>query len=140
MHRKETMREQPQDFEPASTFRSTGPFECGVFLDLNGQIDRLFSDTSVEPQAGRKTKMLARYAEFRIALVTMISGSRWSDHKTPARIFVQVLRGQIRFHTPGGTFELACGQLLTLDPGVVHSVDSVADSAFLLTLSDVAGR
>ena len=84
--------------------------------------------------------MLVKYAEFRIALVTMKAGSRWDDHKTPARIFVHVLRGRIRFHTPGGTFALASGQLLALDPGVVHSVDSVEDSAFLLTLSDAADR
>lgn len=109
-----------------------------MFLDLNQQVDRIFNDSSVKDESGRKTKMLAKYAEFRIALVTMRSGSRWDDHKTPARIFVQVLRGQIRFHTLGRTFELACGQLLTLDPGIVHSVDAVEDSAFLLTLSDVA--
>lgn len=132
------MREQPQDSVPDSPFRSPAPFESGVFLDLNQQVDRIFNDSSVKDESGRKTKMLVKYAEFRIALVTMRSGSRWDDHKTPARIFVQLLRGQIRFHTSGRTFELACGQLLTLDPGIVHSVDAVEDSAFLLTLSDVA--
>jgi quercetin dioxygenase-like cupin family protein len=112
--------------------------ECGVFVDLNQQVDGLFSDSSAKDGSGRKTKMLVRYAEFRIALVTMKSGSRWDDHQTPARICVQVLRGKIRFHIRGGTFDLSSGQLLALDPGIVHSVDAVEDSAFLLTLCDTA--
>lgn len=120
--------------------RSTGPFTSGFFIDLNEQIDRIFGDSSLNDESGRKTKMLVKYEEFRIALVTMRSGSQWSDHKTPARISVQVLRGQIHFNIPDGTFNLTRGQMLTLDPGVVHSVDSVEDSAFLLTLSDPANR
>lgn len=120
--------------------RSTGPFTSGFFIDLNEQIDRIFGDSSLNDESGRRTKMLVKYEEFRIALVTMRSGSQWSDHKTPARISVQVLRGQIHFNIPDGTFNLTRGQLLTPDPGVVHSVDSVEDSAFLLTLSDPANR
>ena len=113
-----------------------GAFSSGFFIDLKEQIDRIFADSSVKDDSGRKTKMLVKHDEFRIALVAMRSGSQWSDHKTPARISVQVLRGQIRFTTPDNAFELAAGDLLTLDPGVVHSVKAAADSAFLLTLSD----
>lgn len=120
--------------------KSTGPFASGFSIDLNEEIDRAFSDSSLNDESGRKTKMLIKHEEFRIALVTMRSGSEWSDHKTPARISVQVLRGQIRFNIPDDTFNLTCGQLLTLDPGVVHSVESVEDSAFLLTLSDPSDR
>jgi quercetin dioxygenase-like cupin family protein len=135
------MREHDRDEEAAPpSSNAPGPFECGVLVDLNEQINHLFSATSVKDEAGRKTKMLVKYAEFRIALVTMRSGSRWNDHKTAARISVQVLRGQIRFHTPQGTLILAGAQLLTLDPGIVHSVDAIEDSVFLLTLSDAVSR
>jgi quercetin dioxygenase-like cupin family protein len=121
---------------------STAPvfFACGVFLDLNKEIARLFADASVKEEKGRKTRMLAKYPEFRMALITMKSGTRWDDHKTPARISVHLLRGRIHFHTPDGGFDLIAGQLLALNPGVIHSVDSLEDSAFLLTLSDVAGK
>jgi quercetin dioxygenase-like cupin family protein len=122
--------------EPSSLSKSTGPFASGFFIDLNEQIEQVFRDLSVKDESGRKTKMLIKHDEFRIALVTMRSGSRWSDHKTPARIAVQVLRGQLRFNAPEEKFELASGQLLTLDPGVIHSVEAAADSAFLLMLSD----
>ena len=62
--------------------------------------------------------------------------SRWDDHKTNARILINMLRGHIQFHTPSGAFDLRPGQLLALDPGIVHSVDASEESAFLLTLSD----
>lgn len=102
---------------------------------MNKEIASLFGNTPVEEETGRKTKMLAKYPEFKIVLVTMRPGSRWNDHKTTARISLQMLRGKIRFHTPDGTLELVTGKLLTLDPSVVHSVDSVEDSAFLLILA-----
>jgi quercetin dioxygenase-like cupin family protein len=131
------MREQSQHLERGSSSNSAGPFNSGVFFDLNEQMERVFRDSSAKEESGRKTKMLVKYPEFRIALVTMRAGTRWNDHKTPARIFVQVLRGRIHFHTPGGTFELVTAHLITLDPEIVHSVDALEDSGFLLTLSDV---
>lgn len=79
--------------------------------------------------------MLVKYPEFRLVLITMKLGARWNDHKTTSRILVQVLRGRIRFHIPNAVFELRNGQLITLDPGVLHSVDSLEESALLLTLS-----
>jgi len=100
----------------------------------------MFDDVSVKEEAGRKSKMLVKYPEFRIVLVTMRAGSRWNDHKTPSRIFLQVLRGHILFCAPHATFNLRTGQLLTLDPDIVHSVDSTEDSAFLLTLSGPASQ
>jgi quercetin dioxygenase-like cupin family protein len=122
----------------ARTSKIPDVFEYGVFVDLNDQIERLFTATSVKDEAGHKTKMLVKYPEFRVVLVTMRAATRWNDHKTQARISVQVLRGWIEFHVANATFDLRAGQLLTLDPGVIHRVDSAVDSAFLLTLSDPA--
>ena len=107
-----------------------------IFVDLNEEAARLRGDALSREEGGRKLKMLAKYPEFRIVLIGMPAGTRWEDHKTSARIFVQVLTGHILFHTPNGTFHLRAGQLLALDPGITHSVDSQEESAFLLTLSD----
>jgi len=102
---------------------------------LNEETIRLRKDVSAREEAVHRTKMLVKHPEFRIALISMNSGSRWAEHKTNSRIAVQPLQGHIRFLTPGGNFELREGQLLTLDPGVPHSVESLEESAFLLTLS-----
>jgi quercetin dioxygenase-like cupin family protein len=132
------MRQRSKIASPASP----GPdsFEGGAFVDLNQEIVHLREDTSRKEEAGRKTRMVVKYPEFRIALITMNAGSKWDDHRTSSRILVQVLRGQIRFCTPNNTFELCAGQLLALDPGVIHRVDALQESAFLLTLSDAASR
>lgn len=124
----------------SSPSRTSGPVEYGAFIDLSEEIAQLRADTSIKEEAGRKSKMLVKYPEFRIVLITMKAGSTWEDHKTNSRISVQVLRGYIRFHTPNSTLELHAGQLLALDPGILHSVDSPEESAFLLTLSSAASR
>ena len=119
--------------------RATEPvseFGCGRFIDLNAEIDRLQADSSIKEESGHRTKMLLKNPEFRIVLICMRASSRWDDHQTKARIFVKVLRGRIRFHTPDGTVDLSPDQLFVLDPGIVHSVDALDESAFLLTLSD----
>lgn len=105
-------------------------------VDLNQEIARLQAEASSE-ESGRKSKMLVKHAEFRIVLIAMRSGSRWEDHKTDSRISLHVLHGDIRFRTANETFDLRRGQLLTLAPSIVHSVDAVEESAFLLTLSSV---
>ncbi len=109
-------------------------------MDLDELVASMFDDASAKEEAGRKSKMLVKYPEFRIVLVTMRAGSRWNEHQTPSRIFVQVLRGRILFCAPHATFNLRTGQLLTLDPGIAHSVSSAEDSAFLLTLSGPASQ
>jgi len=130
------MREQHQKTElTAASSSFPGLFDYGVFIDLDGRVASMFDDTSVKEEAGRRSKMLVKYRDFRIVLVTMRAGSRWNEHQTSSRIVVQVLRGSILFSAPHATFNLRTGQLLTLDPGTVHTVDSTEDSAFLLTLS-----
>jgi quercetin dioxygenase-like cupin family protein len=131
---EEQMREQSQIVSSARYGPDSG--QGSAFIDFDREIARLRADTSVKEVSGRRTRMLAKYAEFRIVLITMNAGSKWDDHKTNSRISVQVLRGEIRFHTMNNAFELCPGQLLALDPGVLHSVDSPQESAFLLTLSD----
>lgn len=108
----------------------------GVLFDLNAEAASLDAQESRSKQnEPRKTSMLAKHPELRIALVTMLAGTTWDDHKTDARISVQPLRGQIKFKTSGSTVDLSAGQLLILDPGVPHSVEAVEESAFLLTLA-----
>lgn len=116
--------------------KSPNLFECGAFINLSAETNQLQADASFKEESGHKTKLLLKYPEFRIVLIFMKALSRWDDHQTKARILIHVLRGHIQFHTPSGTFDLQPGQLLALDPGIVHSVDASEESAFLLTLSD----
>ena len=103
-------------------------------IDLNQEITGLQAEASSE-ESGRKSKMLVKHTEIRIVLIAMRAGSRWEDQDECSNIPSRSARGDIRFHTANGAFDLRPGQLITLAPGVVHSVDAVEESAFLLTLS-----
>lgn len=121
--------------EPKPDLTKKGELEAVTLVDLDEEIVRLRKDVSTKEEVGHGTKMLVKHPEFRIVLITMNSGSRWAEHKTNSRISVQPLEGHIRFVTQSGNFDLRQGQLLTLDPGIPHSVESLEESAFLLSLS-----
>jgi len=65
----------------------------------------------------------------------MAKGSRWTEHKTPARVTIQTLRGAIRVRTIGQTFDLTEQRLLAVESNVSHDVEALEDSSFLLTVA-----
>jgi quercetin dioxygenase-like cupin family protein len=130
-----TEHDDARSVEPKPDPTKTSKLEAVTLVNLNEETIRLRKDVSAREEAGHRTKMLVKHPESRIVLITMNSGSQWLEHKTNSRIAVQPLQGHIRFLTPGGNFDLREGQLLTLDPGIPHSVESLEESAFLLTLS-----
>lgn len=84
---------------------------------------------------GRNAITLVKNSEIRVVLQAMQPGSSLAEHHAPGPITVQVLEGEIRFHTGGLTQRLRAGELLVLPAGVPHSVDAVQESAFLLTIA-----
>jgi quercetin dioxygenase-like cupin family protein len=130
-----TAHDDDRSVEAKHDLKKTSKPEAAILVDWNEEIVRLQKDVSTKEEAGHRTKMLVKHPEFRIVLITMNSGSQWLEHKTNSRISVQLLRGHIIFRVSGGNFDLREGQLLTLDPGIPHSVESLEVSAFLLTLS-----
>jgi len=93
------------DLKPDPT--KSSKLETVTLVDWNAEIVRLRKDLSIREEAGHRTKMLAKHPEFRVALITMNSGSRWAEHKTNSRIAVQPLRGHIRFSTRTATSSCA---------------------------------
>jgi quercetin dioxygenase-like cupin family protein len=105
-------------------------------FDLNHELELLRREGSWERETGRSSKTLAKYPDFRIVLVCMKAGSHMNDHKAEARISIQALEGKILLHVPDqNPIELSAGQLMTLDCGVRHDVEALAESAFLLTIA-----
>ena len=80
-------------------------------------------------------KTLTKEADFRVVLVAAKSGGRMREHQAPGRLSIQTLSGRIRIHLPGGSVDLPVGHLLTLEPGIVHDVEALAESDFLLTIA-----
>jgi len=71
----------------------------------------------------------------RIVLVALHHGAEMIQHTAEGKISVQVLEGQLLFHTEERTVELNKGQMLILHEGISHSVKAKEETIFLLTLT-----
>jgi len=102
-------------------------------FDLIGEIADC---NSKKPWPSRHyAKTLFKKEDFRTVLIAMEPGSRMKEHHADGTISVQVLRGEIRFITRGKPISLHEGGLITLGASIPHEIESVKDSAFLLTIS-----
>jgi quercetin dioxygenase-like cupin family protein len=84
---------------------------------------------------GIACKRLIQDPDFQITLRRMKLNTRIPEHYNSGRICVQTLFGYIRIHADSRTFDLRRGQCLMLDRAVVHDVEAVQESAFLLTVA-----
>jgi quercetin dioxygenase-like cupin family protein len=90
---------------------------------------------SPEWLTGIARKRLIQHPDLQMTLRRMKPNTRIPEHYNPGRICVQTLFGYIRMHADGRTFDLRPGQCLVLDRAVVHDVEAVEESAFLLTVA-----
>jgi quercetin dioxygenase-like cupin family protein len=104
-------------------------------FDLANELDQLRRDEAWLHPAGRSSKTLVKHSDLRIVLIAMKANTRMHEHTAAARISVHTLSGHIRLHLPEQVVELPAGHLLALDESMPHDVESVEESAFLLTLS-----
>ncbi len=119
---------------------STGRIrEPGVYaapsltFDLDDEIRLLQAE---QPwQAGHTAKTIVKYPDLRIVLIALKAGGRMVQHETTGRISVHVLSGCLRVCIPEKDLLLPANSVVALDKDVPHSVEAVADSAFLLTIA-----
>jgi quercetin dioxygenase-like cupin family protein len=86
-------------------------------------------------QSGLYAKTLDKRADFRTVLITMERGARMKEHHTDGTISIHVLKGAIRINVQAQAREVRTAGLFTLGPSIKHDVESLDDSAFLLTIS-----
>jgi quercetin dioxygenase-like cupin family protein len=86
-------------------------------------------------QSGHNAKTLFKKHDFRIVLITMEEAARMKQHHADGTISIQVLKGQIRVTIQGKSHDVPAGHLFTLAASIRHDVESVGESAFLLTIS-----
>lgn len=87
----------------------------------------------------RSTKLLMRTPVLRMLLVGLRAGAILSAHRADGPITVQVLEGRISFEALGHTHVLGPGQILALQSGLPHAVQSHEDTIFLLTVRTNSG-
>jgi len=102
-------------------------------FDLTREVDELRREAAWA--TGRNARTLAKYDDLRVVLTVLKAGAHIPGHQTEGRISIQGVQGLVKVRAEGRTFSLGPGVLLTLDRGVLHEVDAVDDSAFLLTIA-----
>jgi len=104
-------------------------------IDLDRELQQLRQEDSWQRETGRSSKTLAKYPDFRIVLILMKGGTRMRQHRAEGRISIQPLKGQVCMHLADRKVNALAGQLLVLDCGVLHDIEALEESAFLLTIS-----
>lgn len=84
--------------------------------------------------SGRLSKTLVKYPNFSIVLMVMRCNAVFPEHKSTGRICVQVLQGHIQMHILEELVDLPAGTLIALDREVLHEVEALDESAFILTI------
>jgi quercetin dioxygenase-like cupin family protein len=85
--------------------------------------------------AGIHVRILTKKPDFRVVLISMETAARLKEHHVDGTSSVQVLKGQIRYSTGGQSYDLQAGNFITLGASIAHEVESLDESAFLLTIS-----
>ena len=88
--------------------------------------------------ARRNAVTLLKQPIFRIVLVALQAGAEVASHQTDSPVTVQAIEGRLAVRVGADECVLGAGQLLTLRPGLRHTVRAQDDSAFLLTLASEA--
>jgi quercetin dioxygenase-like cupin family protein len=115
--------------------RLPGLAEPLIQIDMERELLQLREEDSWHRETGRSSKTLAKYPDLRIVLILMKRGTRMPPHRAQGRISIQLLRGQICIHFADRKLNMSTGHLLVPDCGVLHDVETLEESALLLTVS-----
>ena len=74
----------------------------------------------------------------RVVLIAFKTGGRLHEHHADGPITVQGLEGTVNFTAENRTIRLTPGMLITLASGMAHSAEAIDESAFLLTIGEIA--
>jgi quercetin dioxygenase-like cupin family protein len=85
--------------------------------------------------SGIHTRILTKRPDFRVIQFSMEAGARLRKHHVDCTSSVQVLKGHLRYSTGGQAYDLQPGSLIILGASIEHEVESMDESAFLLTIS-----
>jgi quercetin dioxygenase-like cupin family protein len=85
--------------------------------------------------AGRSATTLhgGRTHRLRQTVIALAAGRSLGEHESPGEATLQVLRGRVRLHAGGTTWDGARGELVVIPPDR-HDLEAVEDSAVLLTV------
>ncbi|MEO8801008.1 MAG: hypothetical protein ABI551_24160 [Polyangiaceae bacterium] len=108
-------------------------------LNVSEQIAALRKTLAQRSQPHTATT-LVKQPDLRVVLVVMSTGARLNPHRAAESVSIQVMEGAVRLQLPTEIVRAQAGTLLTLRADVLHDVEALEDSAFLLFLPWPAGH
>ena len=106
-----------------------------IRFNLQEEIARLQKGESWGRASGRSSRTLVKYPDLHVVLILMKANTELTEHHVDGRIAIQLLEGSIRVRIPEKSVDMKTGDLLTLEYGTPHEVESFEESAFLITIS-----
>jgi quercetin dioxygenase-like cupin family protein len=102
-------------------------------FDLAAEAQKLRSEPTWQLH-GHNAKTLVKHSDVRVVLIALRAGARMQEAKTDQCVTLHALSGRLRLHLPSETMDLPTGALIALDHTVVHEVEALEESVFVMTL------
>jgi len=83
-------------------------------------------------------RVLANRPDYRMVLMSMLSGQLIPEHSAPKNVTIYAMRGHVSFFEGEAACELRAGEVVSLAPGAKHRVQAHEDSV-LLVLATASG-
>lgn len=90
--------------------------------------------------SGHRQIALVRHGRVSLILFVFAKDGFLKEHEASGEVIIQVLTGQVAVTIGMDTYTLGAGTLLSLAPGLRHSVRALEESDMLLTLSRIASE
>jgi quercetin dioxygenase-like cupin family protein len=135
------MSEQEHDHEPGHT---SGTAER-MARDVHPRVQLIHLDEMVAELSAERARRdldhsaytLRNAAALRQVLIAFRAGGQMADHHADGGVAIQVVAGEVTVTVEGAQHALRLGDVLDLDPGLIHSVTAHSESAILLTMAPV---
>ena len=122
---------QPIDrLRPPPGTRAAGP---AVQLNLPDLALALRNEPHPAKSGHRQTGLI-HHGSLRLLLFAFEAGGHLTEHRVPAHIVIQCIRGKLSVEADGQAHVLGPAQAVALTPDVAHSVEAVVESDMLLTV------
>lgn len=108
-----------------------------IAIDLLAEL-AVLRDGDAYSTADHAAHTVAKQSGIRVVLIALKPGGRMNEHHADAPITVQGLQGAVNFTVGDQTLRLTRDALVTVAAGMLHSVEAIEESAFLLTMGAIA--
>lgn len=106
-----------------------------VHRRLDEEVARLQAEPAWR-EGDRNAITLTKRVGLRLVLTALRRGAALQEHHAPAPATLHVLSGRMVLRVGDSPLEMGPGDLVTMEAGLTHSAEALADTVFLLTLAE----